>query len=222
MVKRVAGKKPQVTYVLRSNKASMVSHSGFVWPESGPVECPDWKPEARCGNGLHGLLMGEGDSSLLTWDDDAKWLVVAVDPAEVVKIDAAKVKFPRGEVVFCGGMKGAAAFIVSKGADPGKVPGSTATAGYAGTATAGTRGTATAGDSGTATAGYAGTATAGDSGTVEAGEDGVLVLLRWNGKRYKLCVAEVGENGIKPRTPYRLDKEGRFVEVARPASGGEG
>jgi hypothetical protein len=96
----------------------------------------------------------------------------------------------------------------------------TATAGYAGTATAGDRGTATAGDrgtatagyAGTATAGYAGTATAGDRGTATAGDRGVITLLHWTSGRYKRVIGEIGENGLKPNTPYILDAAGKIVE----------
>ena len=34
------------TLVLRTCAADMTSHSGFVWPEAGPVEAPDWSPHA--------------------------------------------------------------------------------------------------------------------------------------------------------------------------------
>jgi hypothetical protein len=74
-----------------------------------------------------------------------------------------------------------------------------------GTATAGDGGTATAGDMGTATAGYRGTATAGDGGTI--------IIQRWNGKRYKFEVAEVGEDGLTPGQAYCLNDEGSFVAV---------
>jgi hypothetical protein len=213
-------KVPQPTYVLRTCAANMSTYGGFIWPESGLVEAPDWSPKAVCGCGLHGLLMGEGDQSHFSVDEDAKWLVVAVAPDTLVDL-IGTVKFPRGEVVFCGDMHGAAEFIIAKGADPVKVPGGIATAGNRGIATAGYRGTATAGYRGTATAGNRGTATAGDSGTATAaycgtataGKDGVLVIMRWDGKRYKLAVANVGENGIEPNKPYRLDDEGAFIPV---------
>ena len=73
----------------------------FTWPESGPVECTDWKPTAECGNGLHGLLWGDGEWNLLSKDPEAKWLVVEVDSRVIVDLGG-KVKFPRGEVVYCG------------------------------------------------------------------------------------------------------------------------
>jgi hypothetical protein len=181
-----------VTYMLRCCDADMSSRNGFKWPESGPVEAPDWKPRAECGNGLHGWLMGVGDIDASTyWQDaDAKWLVCAVWSADVVDLDA-KVKAPRAWVVFCGDAKKAGAEMVRLGA-AGPVIHGTATAGYGGTATAGIRGTAT------------------------AGEDGVIVIRYWNGSRYKLKVANVGEGGIEPNRPYRLQADGTFVRVDQP------
>ena len=93
--------------VLRSNNADLTSSHGFTWPASGPVEAPDWSPEPKCGGGLHGLLWGIGDYSLTaTHDATAKWLVVEVAEADVVQLDG-KVKFPRGNVVYCGRLAGA-------------------------------------------------------------------------------------------------------------------
>jgi hypothetical protein len=96
--------------VLRSCSHDMTSHGGFVWPRSGPVKCSDWSPVASCGNGLHGLLNGEGDWSLVSFAKNAKWLVVEVD-AELIVNTGEKVKFPNGNVVFCGALSGAAAFL---------------------------------------------------------------------------------------------------------------
>jgi hypothetical protein len=91
-----------MTYMLRTCASDMRSYGGFKWPASGKVECPDWNPRKVCGGGLHGLLHGKGDYGLVDFSESANWLVVAVDPSEVVAIDNAKVKVPRGEVVFCG------------------------------------------------------------------------------------------------------------------------
>ena len=160
-----------VTYMLRTCNADMTSYGGFVYPESGPYSVPDWDPKPICGGGSHGLLMGDGAEDYLDWSAEAKWLIVEVEAASVVDINR-KVKVPAGVVVFCGDRFGATAHIISLGADPARVVGGTATAGFRGTATAGERGTATAGDGGTATAGYRGTATVGDLGTATAGDLG--------------------------------------------------
>ena len=195
--------------VLRTCNADMSSHGGFVWPASGPIEAPDWKPLKVCGFGLHGLLWGEGDGSLLNFAPDAKGLVVRVPANSIVDLDG-KVKFPAGVVEFCGDLKSAAIYIGENGAAGRAIVRGTATAGYRGTATAGYGGTATAGDRGTATAGYRGTAT--------AGPGGVICLTYWNGKRYKARIAHIkdvdGDGELEPDTPYRLNEHHEFVAVA--------
>ena len=103
-----------LVYVLRSCKSDGTSHGGFRWPDSGPVECPDWSPAAECGHGLHGLLWGIGDWGLTALSDpNSKWYVVAV-PAETVVEIGGKVKFPRGEVVYSGGLPGALTLVAEK------------------------------------------------------------------------------------------------------------
>jgi hypothetical protein len=166
-----------LVYILRTCRYDMTSHGGFTWPESGPVEAPDWSPVRKCGQGLHGLPWGEGDASLLDWSDDARWLVVEVEAATVVDLDG-KVKFPRGTVVHCGDRLSATADIIARGAT-GAVVGAVVTAGDRGTATAGDWGTATAGYRGTATAGYRGTATAGHESTATAGHESTATAGDW-------------------------------------------
>ena len=215
---------------LRTCDAKRRGYGGFQWPSRGPVEAPDWSPEPQCGRGLHGLLWGEGDAGHLSRDDDAEWLVVAVESAEVVDLGG-KVKFPRGEVVYCGDRDGAVAYILVNGGAgkacayaraPAGAYG-TATAGARGTATAGDRGTATAGEGGTATAGAYGTATAGDKGTATAGYKGTAtagdygtVCIRWYdgaAARYRTAVGYVGEDGIESNVPYRVEGRGKLVRA---------
>ncbi len=219
--------------ILRTCRADMTSHGGFVWPRSGHVAAPDWSPTPSCGGGLHGLLDGQGDGSLLSWLPDAVWLVVRPD-GPVVDLGG-KVKFAAGDVLFAGDRAGALALLRGHGVT-GALPGDvvaaghygTATAGYGGTATAGHRGTATAGDAGTASAGYGGTASAGDygtasagdygtasagnrgtatagnRGTASAGDYGVISIAWFDGRRRRIAIGYVGEDGIEPDTPYRV------------------
>jgi len=86
-------------YVLRTVNQDMTSHGGFKYPESGHVKCDDWNDAAECGNGLHGLLWGIGAYSLLNLKD-GKALIIEIE--KYVSIDKEKVKFPEGNVVFCG------------------------------------------------------------------------------------------------------------------------
>ena len=48
----------------------------------------------------------------------------------------------------------------------------------------------------------------------KAGPNGALALTWHDGKRPRIAVAYVGEDGIKPDVFYRLDGAGKFVEVA--------
>ncbi|WP_218777800.1 DUF7666 domain-containing protein [Pseudomonas aeruginosa] len=91
----------------------------------------------------------------------------------------------------------------------------TATAGNWGTATAGNWGTATAGDKGTATAGDEGTATAGDKGTATAGEKGEIRIRYWDEKadRYRTFIGYIGEDGLEPDVPYKLNADRKFVRA---------
>ena len=214
---------------LRTCDAQRRGHGGFQWPESGYVEAPDWSPEPCCGRGLHGLLWGEGEAFHLSAADDAVWLVVSVEATDIVDLDG-KVKFPRGEVVYCGDRDGAVAYILANGG-AGKAcayarapagaygaatagEGGTATAGYSGTATAGdygvatagAYGTATAGDYGTATAGYSGTATAGAYGAATAGDYGTATA------GYK-GTATAGEGGTATAGDYGTATAGDYGTV---------
>ena len=187
---------------LRTCSSDLKSHKGFQWPESGPVECPDWSAVPECGNGLHGMLHGEGDYQLLNWDDTAKWLVVEVEQSVIIDLSG-KVKFPRGVVVCCGDRRTATDFIIKHGLPGKKVLG----------------GTATAGDRGTATAGYMGTAAAGTYGTATAGAYGCISILWYDITKntYRRAVAEVDGVIIKANVKYRCDDKGKFVEVAEVA-----
>jgi len=185
-----AAKKPvkkeiKKVLVLRTCNKDMTSHNGFKWPKKGKVICQDWDSKAQCGNGLHGLLWGIGDGGLLNWDEDAKWLVVSVDEDKIVSIDNNKVKFPEGEVIYCGNREGAIELLVKEGADQTKmVCGQASASGDYGQASAsgdygqasasGTRGQASAsGTRGQASAsGYQGQASAsGDYGQASASGD---------------------------------------------------
>jgi hypothetical protein len=88
-----------------------------------------------------------------------------------------------------------------------------ATAGYHGTATAGDGGKATAGDYGTATAGYGGTAMAGYRGTATAGEMGRISILYGDGQRAREVTGYIGENGLEPNVPYKLNNKREFVKA---------
>ena len=59
-----------------------------------------------------------------------------------------------------------------------------------------------------------GTSQTGFYGIASSGEHGTLIIHWWDAinLRRKISIAYVGENGIKPNTPYKLDKDGNFME----------
>jgi len=131
------------TYVIRTCDAQMNSHNGhrllldfeddtteapvaksIQWPTRGVIECDDWDPNPKNGHGLHGFLLGVGNSAFADWtigidfsqyrigDDNEPqtkcenlisgkpyWLLVKVAIDDLVVFDGGGVKFPRGEVI---------------------------------------------------------------------------------------------------------------------------
>ncbi len=222
--------------VLRTCRPDMTSHRDrtYRWPGVGGIAvAPDWDPDPTraCGGGLHGLLWGCGDGGLLRVGTGFRWLVVAVDPADIADVDAVdKVRFRSGEVLVVGDRSEAVGYIQSLAPHLPVAYGTsiagyygTATAGYYGTSTAGRHGTSIAGDYGTsiagdygtATAGYYGTATAGRHGTSTAGDRGTVVVAWWDGVagRRRITVGYVGEDGIEAGVAYRCDETGTLVQA---------
>lgn len=174
--------------MLRTCAADMTSYGGFQWKESGTVIAPYFDPNPVYGRGLHGLLWGQGHTSLLNWAVDAKWLVCEIDAESLIDLGG-KIKVKRAKVVYCGERQAALDFLRPHLPAAMPLPGDVVVSG----------------EGGTSTSGYKGTSTSGYRGTL---------IIRWqDGGRYRTAVAYVGENGIKPNTPYRLDSKGNFVEV---------
>src|SRR4030067_210385 len=169
----------ETVLILRTCNADMTSHRGFIWPEAGQVEDPDWKQTPNCGYGLHGFLFGEGNGSLLNWRADARWLVVGVDATSVVSIGG-KVKFPRGVVIHCGDRQSATSYLAAR-THGRAIVGGAATAGYGGTATTGDGGPATAGGEGTVTAGVGGGAKRARAGATDPATGGVAATAAYGG-----------------------------------------
>ena len=204
---------PEYDYILRTCASNLTSHShdgAFQWPEKGPVEAPDWDPTPKCGGGLHGFLNGVGSGSFADLIPDVKWLVVRIQKGEYVKVDFGMVKFPRGEVIFCGSQFDATKFIAQFAPEGTAIIGrtcedkiavvgdrGTAAAGEYGTAVAGDFGKAAAGKHGTAIAGYGGTTTAGKYGTTSAGFLGTASAGdRGTASAGRYGTASAGEKGI--------------------------
>ena len=205
---------------LRTCNQDGTSYGGFQWPlEVGAkVSAPDWNPEPECGNGLHGLLWGAGYCFLLNClDPDRVWMVVEVE--DYVDFEG-KIKFPECIIRYIGDRDGAVEMI-QKEAPPEcmvnfarKTVGENqiAAVGDYGTAIAGFGGTAIAGGNGTATAGDLGVAIAGGRGKATAGSHGRILINYFDSEdRLRTLVGYIGENGLKPNTPYRVE-DGKFVE----------
>src|SRR5208337_2132484 len=161
---------------LRTCNADMTSYNGFQWSETGHVEAPDWDPKPYCGNGLHGLLWGEGYGALLNRDRDAKWMVVEVEKESIVNLQG-KVKFPSCDVVFVGNQYDATQYIWNHGGYGRVIVGvalsggdrSVLTGGDCSTLNAGNYSNLTGGYNSTLTGGYRSVLTGGDCSTLNAG-----------------------------------------------------
>ena len=93
---------------LRNCKSDGTGHGGFKWPSEigSVVKCDDWEPTAECGNGLHALLDGWGNYSLLSDEYDAIWQIVEVNRDQCIELSG-KVKFESCVLVYSGNMAGA-------------------------------------------------------------------------------------------------------------------
>ena len=199
--------------VLKAVSSDMKSYGGFQWPGVGGVAvADDWDASPTCGGGLHGWLNGVGDASCQSWSKspDAKWLVLSVDTETLVDLWG-KVKFPEAEVVHVGDKKSAGDVILATGFI-GPVIGATVTGGDDATVTGGNYAMVTGGHRATVTGGYGATVTGGYGATVTGGY-GAILLLSFYSARKRVVTAYVGENGIKPNTPYRLNEAHEFEDV---------
>ena len=211
--------------VLRTVNADGTSHNGFQWPiEVGAVvECPDWDPKPECGNGLHGLVHGEGDWDLLDWSPDAKALVLEVEESCIVEIGA-KVKFPRAIVREITSLASAICRLACDGAriaqsvaDLIVEVGTKAASGYGSRLAASgydSRLAASGNRSRLAASGADSVITASATGCVaKTGTNGAIALTWHDGERYRITVGYVGEE-IDADKWYRLDEVGRFEVVS--------
>ena len=187
----------ETVLVLRTCNSDMTSYDGFKWPESGPIEAPDWKANKECGNGLHGWLWGNGDWQLKSNDPRCKWLVVEVEKSAIIDLGG-KIKFPQGRVVACEeNWWRAMSIIRSRLIKDCENLINIAT-----------------GDSGHASAtGKYGWSIAGYNGRVKAASNGVLTALYYceSTKRPRVVVGYVGEDGIEADIWYEV-KNGKLVK----------
>jgi hypothetical protein len=62
-----------------------------------------------------------------------------------------------------------------------------------------------------------GTSISGGGGTSISGAGGTIIIkyFDWGGKRCRFKVGYIGEDGLKPNTPYVLDENHNFIEQPR-------
>lgn len=202
----------ETALVLRTCSADLTSRGGFQWPDKigAVVEAPDWEKDNKCGHGLHGWLFGQGDHgcSRTVGDADAKWLVVEVGLSDLIALGG-KVKFPCCTIRHIGDRASATQFLIAN------EPRAAGVAVIGATLQAGDKELCQVGAYGTATAGYKGTATAGDEGTATAGEKGEIRIRYWDEKadRYRTVIGYIGEDGLEPDVPYKLNADRKFVRA---------
>ena len=200
-------------------------HTDFRWPREGEVTAPDWNPKPECGGGFHALEFGEGSWNLLREDEtpSEEWRVVRVQADDLIRLTDdgnVKVKFRRGEIVYCGNKPGALAMVMcgkeameramlladpsvqgnsSSSASSGNSSSSASSGYYSRSEQIGKRGIAAA---------------IGHNVRGKAGENGLLILTWWDepAKRYRACVGEVGIDGIGADTWYEV-KAGKLSKV---------
>jgi hypothetical protein len=74
----------------------------FVWKEGEILVAEDYDPSPICGGGLHGLLNGFGDWSLLDWGVNAKAILFEPVECDWVDIGGDKVKVQKAKIVEIG------------------------------------------------------------------------------------------------------------------------
>lgn len=88
----------------------LLAYRRFRWKRKGLVVAPDWSPAKYCGNGLHGLLWGQGNLNLL---EGSVFMAVEIDEARAIDLNG-KIKVPAGFVLKTGKLKDVCSFIASR------------------------------------------------------------------------------------------------------------
>jgi hypothetical protein len=159
----------ETALILRTCDKDRRGHGGFQWPGVGEVaEAPDYSRAKVCGQGLHGLLWGEGNAALLNWREDAIWLIAEVATSEIIDLDG-KVKFRRALVLHEGDSVSATEYLKARLPRAVALPGSTNTGGDSSKNTGGDSSKNTGGNSSKNTGGDSSKNTGGDSSTNTGG-----------------------------------------------------
>ena len=173
--------------------------AGFRWTlkKGARVKPVRWDPDpARdCGDGLHGMVIGrhDGKSMIQPTNPTVLWLVFR--PIGGVVESSGKIRCEEAEVMEFGSRQEILERLMEQGITG--LPYSVLTGGD--------HSTLTGGDDSTLTGLPYSTLTGGHSSTLS---------IQWHDcKRYRIAVAYVGEGGILPNVPYRVNEQGKFKRV---------
>jgi len=175
-------------YIIRTVRADFTSYNNFQWPKSGQVKAKDWQPTSECGNGLHGLRIGQQDPGV--WYGDGILLLLQVPASTIIDLNNNKCKFPECKIVMSGNMVEITNYLYKKNINIEGLYrrtqisnksekwiggyGSALTAGDGSALTAGDGSALTAGDYSRLTAGNRSTLTAGFNSTLTAGNRSII------------------------------------------------
>jgi len=162
--------------ILKTVDKNMQGSRKFQYPEAGLVECDNWtgRPGGNTG-GLFGQLWGGGKYCLLSFEASARWLVIAVNPADVVEFDN-KCKFHKGTVLnLPKDRETATAYMYKYGDKNVPVHGLILSAGDNKNIIAGDRAKISSGNGATVTAGGGSTITGGDGSKIIAGDGSKII-----------------------------------------------
>lgn len=175
LVLKTVNKDMTSKYVTGIERPTTIHSAYFIYPTSGVVEDINWEPSKEFGNCLDGFLWGEGDGSLISWRDDAKWMVIKVLNKDIIKYSGS-VSYAKGEVIHVGDRKSATDLICShpKSLDK-KVIGCYRTVGDNGIAVGGTGCVLTGGEKSKLTGGNGSILNGGHSSILTAGNNSTLV-----------------------------------------------
>jgi len=191
-------------YIIRTVREDFTSYNNFQWPKSGQVKADDFKPTSECGNGLHGLRIGQQDPGV--WYDDGIVLLLQVPASTIIDLeDNDKCKFPECKIVMSGNMNEITNYLYKKNINIEGL--------YQRSQLSNKSEKWIGGDFSKLTAGDDSTLTAGNQSTLTAGDGSRLSCEYWDGNKMRLATAYVGENDIKPNQDYKVNNKGEFYEV---------
>ena len=174
-------------YIIRTVENDYTSYNNFQWPKSGQVKAKDWQPTLECGNGLHGLRIGQQSPGV--WYGDGIVLLLQVPASTIIDLeDNSNCKFPECKIVMSGNMNEISNYLYKENISIEGLYNRTQISDQLEIWNGG----------------YNSTLTAGDGST--------LICRYWDGNKYRFATAYVGENDIKPNQAYKVNK-GEFYEV---------